>query len=96
MTIKQSESAKERYRHNPDKHPMKGRHHTTESKLKNSESHKGKIPWNKGTKGVCKSNSGSFGNKPPWNKGLTKETDERVRINAESNIKSHIVKINDG
>lgn len=27
---------------------FKGKHHSEESKRKNSESHKGKIPWNKG------------------------------------------------
>lgn len=43
-----------------------------------------KVPWNKGTKGVCKPNSGSFKKGiVPWCKGLTKETDERVRIIAE-------------
>lgn len=36
--------------------------------------------WNKGTKGLCKPNSGSFkkGNKS-WNEGLRKETDSRLK-----------------
>lgn len=47
-----------------------------ETKLKVSLAKKGQVPWNKGTKGVCKPNSGSFkkGHKPknpPWNKGKT-------------------------
>jgi hypothetical protein len=97
MTIKQSESAKERHKLHPELHPMKGKHHSEKSNLKNSESHKGKDTWNKGTIGICKPNSGSFGNgKHPWNFGLTKETDIRVKINAENNVESHIGKINDG
>lgn len=35
-----------------DKHPFKGKHHTEESRKKNSESCKGRIAWNKGKKGV--------------------------------------------
>ena len=34
--------------------------HTAETKAKNSILHKGKVPWNKGMKGV----------QSPWNKGL--------------------------
>jgi hypothetical protein len=94
---KQSESAKRRYRLNPEKHPMLGKHHTIESNLKNSESHIGSIPWNKDTKGMCVPNSGSFQpDQSPWNKSLTKETDERVKQGAENNSESHIGKINDG
>lgn len=93
--LKQSESAKKRFLTNI--HPMKGKHHTKESKLKNFESHKGKPAWNKGLKGICKSNSGTFKKgQIPWNFGLTKNTDERVKINAENNSKPHIGKINDG
>lgn len=33
-----------------EKHPMFGKHQSEESKRKNSESHKGKTPWNKGIK----------------------------------------------
>lgn len=58
---------------------FKGHSHTPASKLKLSISGKGRIswnkgtkglmpvPWNKGTKGICKSNSGSFkkGQRPP-------------------------------
>lgn len=40
---KLSEKAKERFK-NPENHPLYGRHHTEESKRKNSESHKGKFP----------------------------------------------------
>jgi len=38
------------------------------------------IPWNKGTKGLVKQNSGSFKKgQISWNKGLTKRTDERLK-----------------
>ncbi len=40
---KLSEKAKERLK-NPENHPLYGKHHTEESKRKNSESHKGKFP----------------------------------------------------
>lgn len=55
--------------------PTKGTHHSLESRRKMSESHNkgwfknGHIPWNEG--------------KTSWNKGLTKETDLRVKKQAE-------------
>ena len=40
---------------------------------------KGCISWNKGTKGIMKSNSGSFKKgQLSWNKGLTKKEDSRI------------------
>lgn len=69
----------------------------------NSEKHKGKPTWDKGTKGVMKPNKTSFkkGNIPwikgkkgvvtAWNKGLTKETDSRIvshTVSEENKIKS--------
>ena len=44
-----SNSAKERYK-DKTKHPMYGKKQSNESKRKNSESHKGRAPWNKGKK----------------------------------------------
>lgn len=46
---------------------------SNETKQKISNTLKGNIPWNKGTKGLIKS----------WNKGLTKETDSRIKQAAE-------------
>jgi len=44
-----------------------------------SDNMKGNIPWNKGTKGIMKANSGSWGNKPAWNKMiLTREIIDNI------------------
>lgn len=60
-------------------------------RLISSQVHKNKKPWNKGTKGIMKSNNGTFkkGQSPwnkgtkncqvAWNKGLTKNQDDRVK-----------------
>lgn len=57
--------------------PKKGFKHSKKSKLEMSKSHKGLNPWNKGTKGVCKLNSGSF------KKGhrLSEETKKKISKN---------------
>lgn len=39
---------------------MKGKHHSEKVKKKMSKTRKGMIPWNKGTKGMMRVNSGSF------------------------------------
>lgn len=53
---------------------LKGRPKTKETNKKNSESHIGKSPWNKGLKGSqIPWNKGLKGIQEPWNKGLTKE-----------------------
>lgn len=51
---------------------------------------KGNIPWNKGTKGICKPNSGSFkkGNVPPF-KG--KELPLKVRLKISNSEKGKIL-----
>lgn len=57
-----SEKAKERYK-DPSKHPMYGKHHSEESKLKNSESRKGKCTGSEhpGSKIIqCFTKSGEF------------------------------------
>lgn len=51
----------------------KGKSPSLDTRNKISDSLRGNIPWNKGTKGLVKS----------WNKGLTKETDDRIRQAAE-------------
>jgi hypothetical protein len=78
-----------KYIHGHNKSQL-GRHRSDEQRQRNSELHKGLIPWNKGKKGLQVANSGSFykgqtswnkgsiGIMVSWNKGLTKETDERV------------------
>lgn len=50
--------------------PWLGKMRTEETKKKISQAHTGRIPWNKGVKGIVKKNKGSFckGN-VPWNKG---------------------------
>lgn len=61
-----------------EKHPMFGKHHTEETKKKMSKAHQGKTL----TEAHKKAISGHI----PWNKGLTKETDERVKINTEKTM----------
>lgn len=46
---KMSVAAKKRLA-DPRNHPMYGKHFSEESKAKNSASHKGRVPWNKGLK----------------------------------------------
>lgn len=62
---KNNSNARKKYYANGGVHPMKGKHFSIEVKNKMMEAKKkffenGGIPWNKGTKGTCKSNSGSF------------------------------------
>lgn len=61
---------------------LRGRSLSEETKQKM----KGKIPWNKGKKGV----------QTPWNKGLTADADERVANNIENKIKSQKLKRGQG
>jgi group I intron endonuclease len=50
-----------------------------------SKFEKGQIPWNKGTTGTQTAwNKGQKMKGVVWNKGLTKETDDRVKIQADS------------
>tara|TARA_B110001454_G_scaffold88531_1_gene84704 strand:+ start:68 stop:871 length:804 start_codon:yes stop_codon:yes gene_type:complete len=58
--------------------PMTGRKHSDETKNKISESNKGRIPPNKGTKGIMKSNSGSF--KKGYGKGIKKSKKYLERV----------------
>ena len=51
-----SETLIEYYKYNDS--PMLGKKHTEEAKAKVSKANKGKIPWNKGTVGLCKGNPG--------------------------------------
>ena len=55
---------------------------------RNTRFKRGIIPWNKGTKGICKPNSGSFkkGNKPPYYNQITyicKECKKEFKANAK-------------
>jgi len=54
---------------------MTGKHHSEETKLKISLSHKSSVKVQQHMKILHKLNTG----KPSWNKGLTKDTDSRVR-----------------
>ena len=91
--------------HKGKNNSMYGRHHTEESKRKNSDFHKGKLPWNKnltkktdfrverGAKALSKTRKERIASGEiiiiPWNKNLTKETDERV-LKASEKLKGHI------
>ena len=62
-----------------DKHPFKDKHHTEESKRKNSEHCKGRVPWNKGKKGIKK---------------MSEETKEKIRLKNLGKKKHRIKKHN--
>ena len=50
--------------------------------------HKGKSSWNKGTKGICKANSGSFKKgQTPWSKG--KHLSEETKAKISATLKGH-------
>lgn len=66
-----------------------GRNHSQETREKLSKIKKGSIPWNKGTKGIVKPNSGSFvkgqfaGKKHPnWQGGIS-STNNIIRTSVE-------------
>lgn len=78
----QTEDAKRKMReHHADvsgkNNPMFGKHHSAESIQKNKDNHLGKIPWNKGKRGVYSEETlkklrvphPSAIGKKPWNKG---------------------------
>ena len=73
---KQSDSQKEWLEKNVN--PMTGRKQSDKTKNKISESNKGRIPPNKGTKGIMKPNSGSF--KEGHGKGIGKSKEHRRKI----------------
>ncbi len=53
-----------------------------------SKQMEGRTPWNKGTKGIMKVNSGSWGNKQAWNKMLlTQELIDSILDDERSQIK---------
>lgn len=56
-----SEETKEKIRQT-----LTGKKHTAERRINISKAHIGQVAWNKGTKGICKPNSGSF--KPRHNR----------------------------
>jgi len=54
--------------------PIRGKHHSEETRRKISESHKGKVPWNKGKTGIYSDEtrariSATLTGNIPWNKG---------------------------
>jgi hypothetical protein len=68
--------------HDQEKHPMKGKSHTKESKKRMSISRTGKGNSMYGkhhSENTKRKQSEAKKNFIPWNKGLTKETDERVK-----------------
>ena len=70
---------------------MFGKKVSIETKIKMSQSRKGRPSWKKGLKGIYSEEtrkrwSKQRKGKPTWNKGLTKEIDERVRLSAEKLI----------
>ncbi len=75
--------------------------HTKKTKQKISEKKKGSIPWNKDTKGICKSTKASFKKgRTPWNKdkkgvqiAWNKDTIGIMKPNKTSFQKSHKVSI---
>ncbi len=56
---------------------MKGKHHSSETRKKLSESHKGQISWNKGKKT----------GKPAWNKGIPNSEEAKRKISEALNGK---------
>lgn len=61
---------------------MLDKHHSKETKELISKKSKGRKAWNRGTKGVCKSNIGSFKKgMMPWNKSkkISEKTKEKLR-----------------
>ena len=77
---KMKEDRKDMWKNKEHPRGMLGKKHSEESRIKMSESHKGKTPWNKGLKlGKNKKHSEIMkrlfdsGKLTPWNKGLPKE-----------------------
>lgn len=82
-----------------EEHSMWGKKHTEASKEKMKKAKKGKMPkvsigdimkdkdpWNKGTRGICKSNSGSFKKgSVPWSKDRRFSEKHRKKLSGKNN-----------
>jgi len=66
----------------------KGKRKTEEQKRKQSDSMKGKVPWNKGTKGVMVAWNKGLKTGPSWNKGL--KASLKARKNQSESHKGHM------
>lgn len=72
--ISKSKKGKKRPEITGSKHPLFGKHHTIEAREKIRVAKIGKVPWNKGKKGVTKA----------WNKGKRMSSELRKRFCGEN------------